>query len=84
MTRIAAALAALALTASVFLLAVYGPQWILHAPYIHDLSFENVRAHGLPKWWHNFHLIVLVCSVCAIGFTILRRRAKRAAKEARR
>ena len=83
MTRIAAALVALALIASVFALAVYGPQWIFHAPYIQDLSFENVRAHGVPKWWHTANLFVVAG---ILGFAVLRirrRRAKRAEKERR-
>jgi len=78
MIRLAAALAALALSAIILVLAVYGPQWILQAPYIHDLSLENVRAHGVPKWWHAFNLVV---AVCVIGVALLRRRARRARKK---
>ena len=83
MTRIAAALAALVLSAIVISLSVYGPQWIYHAPYIQDLSFENVRAHGVPKWWDTANLIVVAG---ILGFAvprIRRRRAKRAEKDRR-
>jgi TRAP-type C4-dicarboxylate transport system permease small subunit len=83
MTRIAAALAALVLSAIVISLSVYGPQWIFHAPYIRDLSFENVRAHGVPRWWDTANLIVVAG---ILGFAVLRirrRRAKRAQKDRR-
>jgi hypothetical protein len=80
MVRIAAAVAAVILSAMVIVLAVYGPQWILQGPYIRDLSVENVRAHGLPKWWHAANLFVVACIV---GIALLKRRAKRAAKKKR-
>jgi hypothetical protein len=83
MTRIAAALAALVLSAIVISLSVYGPQWIFHAPYIRDLSFENVRAHGVPKWWDTANLIVVVCILGVIVLKIKRRRTKRAEKDRR-
>ena len=80
MTRIAAALAALVLSAIVISLSVYGPQWILRALTVPEF-LENVRAHGVPRWWDTANLFVVAC---ILGFAVLRirrRRAKRAEKK---
>jgi hypothetical protein len=55
-------------------LALEGPSWISQAPYIHDLTRQNLRAHGVPAWWHTFNFVWALCVVA--GAFYLRRRAK--------
>jgi len=55
-------------------LALDGPSWITQAPYISDLTWQNVRAHGVPAWWHTFNFVWVVCLVA--GLFYVRRRAR--------
>jgi hypothetical protein len=55
-------------------LALDGPSWISQAPYISDLRWQDIRAHGVPGWWHTFNFIWVVC--LGGGVLYFRRRAK--------
>ena len=68
------ALIAFSLPTLLIELALYGPPWISQAPYISDLTWQNIRAHGVPTWWHTFNFVWLLC--LGAGVFYLRRRAR--------
>ena len=55
-------------------LALDGPPWISQAPFISDLTWQNIRARGVPGWWHTFNFIWLLC--LGVGVFYLRRGTK--------
>jgi hypothetical protein len=58
-------------------LALYGPAWISGVPYINDLTWEHVRAHGVPAWWHTFNFVWVLCLVAGLFYFRHRAKARR-------
>ena len=58
-------------------LALDGPSWISQAPYIRDLTWQNIRAQGVPAWWHMFNFVWVLCLIAGVFYLRRRARARR-------